>query len=90
MPFLSHLSPQGGPGYSALIFDNITQVSAQGINGAIRFARAGLPIVFVGPVPDQSPYFTETGTVNGDLLKSLLDVSLPRAERLEARVFHKS
>lgn len=90
MPVHSHLSPQGGPGYSALIFDNITQISAQGINGAIRFARSGLPIVFVGPVPDQSPYFTETSTVNGDLLQSLLDVSPPRVERLEACVFHKA
>jgi len=54
-----HLSPTGGPGYSALIFDNQTEVTGAGIEKAFEYAQAGLPVVFVGELPATSPYYSE-------------------------------
>lgn len=58
--FTSHLSPVGGPGYSALIFDNVTAVTSNGMKKAMSFAQAGLPVVFVGQLPSSSPYYSES------------------------------
>ncbi|KAJ9112660.1 hypothetical protein QFC19_000680 [Naganishia cerealis] len=47
-------------GYSALIFDKATEVTLNGINKAMSFAQAGLPVVFVGQLPSASPYYSES------------------------------
>jgi len=70
----SHLSPGKGPGYSALVFDNQTEVTWQGINKALTWARAGLPAVFIGDLPSTSPYFTESGKDIASVVEKILAV----------------
>jgi hypothetical protein len=72
---VSHLSPTGGPGYSALIFDNQTEVTRSGIEKALEYAQAGLPVVFVGELPATSPYYSEKEEDIQAIVNKMLQVS---------------
>ncbi|KAJ9102326.1 hypothetical protein QFC21_002726 [Naganishia friedmannii] len=69
-----HLSPVGGPGYSALIFDNVTEVTMNGIKKAMSFAQAGLPVIFVGRLPSASPYFSESKENVTAIVQAMLEL----------------
>lgn len=78
---LSHLSPTGGPGYSALVFDNQTEVTVGGITKALSYAQSGLPVVFVEKLPSTSPYSSEVAFNVSAIVEEMLQVSLGLCRR---------
>ncbi|KAL9090855.1 MAG: hypothetical protein Q9165_005063 [Trypethelium subeluteriae] len=50
------LAPNG-PGFSAFIVDNSTNITSDALSQFLDYAKQGFPIIFVGGVPNESPYF---------------------------------
>ncbi|KAF2234942.1 hypothetical protein EV356DRAFT_446019 [Viridothelium virens] len=50
------LAPDG-PGFSAFIVDNSTNITSEVLSQFLDYANKGFPIIFVGGVPHESPYF---------------------------------
>ncbi|KAI9661079.1 MAG: hypothetical protein M1821_009406 [Bathelium mastoideum] len=50
------LAPDG-PGFSAFIVDNSTNITSEALSQFLDYADKGFPIIFVGGVPRESPYF---------------------------------
>jgi len=50
------LAPDG-PGFSAFIVDNSTNITTEVVSRLLDYAGQGFPILFVGGVPETSPYY---------------------------------
>lgn len=49
---------EDGPGFSAFIVDNSTNLTSQAVIRFIEYAEQGFPILFVGGLPENSPYYS--------------------------------
>ncbi|KAF5357317.1 hypothetical protein D9758_005962 [Tetrapyrgos nigripes] len=61
-----------GPAYKALILSRIQNITADAAQALVDFAGSGLPIIFVGSVPDDIPGF-EVGDSQKTHAQSLMD-----------------
>lgn len=52
------LAPDG-PGFGAFIVDNSTNITADALGRFLEYAKDDFPILFIGPVPEASPYYAE-------------------------------
>lgn len=50
------LAPNG-PGFSAFIVDNSTNITSEAVDRFFDYAEDGFPILFVGTVPEETPYY---------------------------------
>lgn len=48
-----------GPGFSAFIVDNSTNITAEALERFTEYAKDDFPILFVGSLPHASPYYAE-------------------------------
>ncbi|KAK5122780.1 hypothetical protein LTR85_003695 [Meristemomyces frigidus] len=48
-----------GPGFSAFIVDNSTNITSEAVTQFLEYAGQGFPIIFVGGLPETSPYYCE-------------------------------
>lgn len=62
-----------GPGYKALILNEVTTISVEGIAQVLAYANAGLPIILYNSNPSQV-YGTETGANNDAAVKTLFNL----------------
>jgi hypothetical protein len=46
-----------GPGFSAFIIDNSTNITSEATDRFLEYAKEGFPILFVGTVPEETPYY---------------------------------
>ncbi|KUJ08087.1 uncharacterized protein LY89DRAFT_600512 [Mollisia scopiformis] len=46
-----------GPGFSAFIVDNSTNITSEALGRFFEYAEEGFPILFVGGVPEETPYY---------------------------------
>ncbi|KUI55677.1 hypothetical protein VP1G_03003 [Cytospora mali] len=49
---------EDGPGFSAFIVDNSTNLTSQAVTRFTEYAAQGFPILFVGGLPELSPYYS--------------------------------
>ncbi|KAK4550835.1 hypothetical protein LTR36_000415 [Oleoguttula mirabilis] len=49
-----------GPGFSAFIVDNSTNITSEAVTRFLDYAGQGFPIIFVGGLPQTSPYYCES------------------------------
>jgi hypothetical protein len=49
-----------GPGFLAFIVDNSTNITTEGLGRFFEYAEEGFPILFVGGVPEETPYYCPT------------------------------
>lgn len=49
---------EDGPGFSALIVDNSTNITSEAITRLLEYAQQGFAILFVGGLPETSPYYS--------------------------------
>lgn len=54
------LLARDGPGFSAFIVDNSTNITVQAVNRFLEYADQGFPILFVGDVPEITPYYNKS------------------------------
>ncbi len=47
-----------GPGFSAFIVDNSTNITSEAVSRFLEYAQTGFPILFVGTVPEVTPYYS--------------------------------
>ena len=59
-----------GPGFSALVVDNSTNITREALDPFFDYAEKGFPIIFVGNVPHESPYYSPSC---GDLVQENID-----------------
>lgn len=65
-----------GPGFSAFIVDNSTNITSEAVTRFLDYAQQGFPIVFVGGLPETTPYYYETSDeVIKDGIAKLLNYS---------------
>ncbi|KAF2101748.1 hypothetical protein NA57DRAFT_64457 [Rhizodiscina lignyota] len=48
------------PGFSAFIVDNSTNITSEALSSFVRYAKDDFPILFVGPVPEITPYYCQS------------------------------
>lgn len=53
------LAPDG-PGFSAFIVDNSTNITSEAVTRFLEYAGQGFPIMFVGGLPETTPYYCDT------------------------------
>ncbi|MHA7287676.1 glycosyl hydrolase [Arthrobacter sp. MDT3-44] len=61
-----------GAGYRAVIVDQNTKLTVDAANHLLEVAEAGLPVVFVGDVPTESPFFAERGADVAGIVAKIL------------------
>jgi hypothetical protein len=54
------LLAENGPGFSAFIVDNSTNITSEAVSRFTEYANAGFPIVFVGSLPETTPYYCDS------------------------------
>lgn len=54
------LLAEDGPGFSAFIVDNSTNITSEAISRFTQYASGGFPIIFVGSVPETTPYYCDS------------------------------
>ncbi|KAJ4414488.1 hypothetical protein N0V82_007885 [Gnomoniopsis sp. IMI 355080] len=63
--FIRHgLLADNGPGFSAFIVDNSTNITSSAVVRLLEFADQGFPILFVGGVPQISPYYSSVADMH--------------------------
>jgi hypothetical protein len=50
-----------GPGFSAFIVDNSTNITSEAVTRFLDYTEPGFPILFVGGVPQVTPYYSPAG-----------------------------
>ncbi|KAH0522946.1 hypothetical protein TsFJ059_006725 [Trichoderma semiorbis] len=54
------LLAENGPGFSAFIVDNSTNITSEAVDRFLEYANHGFPILFVGGVPETTPYYCDS------------------------------
>ncbi|PTB65492.1 hypothetical protein BBK36DRAFT_1121182 [Trichoderma citrinoviride] len=54
------LLAESGPGFSAFIVDNSTNITSEAVAKFQEYADLGFPILFVGGVPETTPYYCDS------------------------------
>lgn len=60
------------PGFSAFAVDNYTNITLEAVGRFLEYAESGFPLLFVGPIPETSPYYGESDTVIQSGVQKLL------------------
>lgn len=55
----NNILEKNGPGYKALIFNNISEITTKLFSNILKFARDGLPIYFIGQFPSRVKFASE-------------------------------
>jgi hypothetical protein len=54
------LLAEDGPGFSAFIVDNSTNITSEAVDRFKEYASHGFPIIFVGGLPETTPYYCDS------------------------------
>lgn len=57
--------------YRAMVFDNQTTMTPDTVSRLQKFAKAGLPLIFIGETPDSVPYYLNSDARNKQLASSI-------------------
>lgn len=61
-----------GPGYRAFLFQNQQELPVQAAEKLLRYAKAGLPMVFAGTVPQRASYHSVHGAEADALVQNVM------------------
>ncbi|KAL6887163.1 hypothetical protein HDV57DRAFT_508110 [Trichoderma longibrachiatum] len=50
---------ESGPGFSAFVVDNSTNITSEALDKFQEYASHGFPILFVGSIPETTPYYCD-------------------------------
>lgn len=74
------------PGFSAFAVDNYTNITSEAVSCFLEYANDGFPLIFVGPVPEVSPYYSESDEFVGSGIQKLLNYPSVKHVSTEAEV----